>query len=80
MNKLITAYGAWGIRLMKMSEHTDQSWNDIFGVLDEDRRNYCVFNISSGRVIDDCLTLKEAKDIAEEYSWKDHELEVEYEG
>jgi hypothetical protein len=59
-----------------MKEHSEDSWNDLFGCEDEDRRNYLVYNLQ-GKVLDTCLTLSEAKSYAEQLNWEDMEIEIE---
>ena len=54
------------VRAMTVAEHSDNTWEAIFGVADEDCRNYCVVYVPSGRVVADLLTFEEAKDEAEE--------------
>ena len=54
----------YSFRIMSMSEHTDQSWEELFNCEDDIRRNYCVFNTNSLRVIEDTLTFSEAKEQA----------------
>ena len=56
------------VRTMKMSEHTDTSWDAIFDVADEDRRNYCVYRDDTGRVLDSELTFSEATEFAQDFN------------
>ena len=52
------------IERMTMSEHSDTSWEALFGCEDEDRRNYKL--MYNGRAIETELTFKEA------HEWKMH--------
>ena len=65
-------------RIMSMSEHTDTSWEDLFGCDDVVRRNYCVFNKDTLRVVDDCLTLAEAKEQAAYWTDVEEQVQAEY--
>jgi hypothetical protein len=71
-------YGRWLIRTMKMSEHTKESWIDIFEVEDDKRRNYAVVDWNTNKLVDDQLTFTEAKSYAEQLQWEDMEFELEY--
>ena len=52
------------IERMTMSEHSDTSWEALFGCEDEDRRNYKL--MYNGRAIETELTFREA------HEWKAH--------
>lgn len=53
------------VRTMKMSEHDDDSWNDIFNCPDDVRRNYAVVD-NEQRVFSLLNTFKEATAEADE--------------
>jgi hypothetical protein len=52
------------IEHMRPSEHSEDSWDSLFGCADEDRRNYKL--MYKGRAIETELTFKKA------HEWKMH--------
>ena len=59
-----------------MSEHSDTSWEALFGCEDEDRRNYKLMYCD--RVIDTELTFKEAEELKAYYEQEDDELNYQW--
>ena len=57
------------IKLMNPSEHTDHSWEALFGCEDEDRRAYKL--MYRDRVIDTELTFKQAQEWKAYYEAED---------
>lgn len=66
------------VRTMTMSEHTRESWDDLFGIDDSERKNYCIIYVPTGKAIDWHLTLGEAKDQAEYLQDLDDQDDAEY--
>ena len=60
---------SYRVRRMKMSEHTQESWEALFEA-GEDKPNYCVVS-PAGKVLDSCLTLEQARDEATYYQEQD---------
>lgn len=57
------------IKTMTLSEHSDTSWEALFGCEDEDRRAYKL--MYRNRVIDTELTFKEAQELKAYYEQED---------
>ena len=57
------------IKTMTLSEHSDTSWEALFGCEDEDRRAYKL--MYRDRVIDTELTFKEAHELKTYYEAED---------
>lgn len=57
------------IERMTMSEHSDTSWEALFGCEDEDRRNYKL--MYNGRAIETELTFREAQELKNCYEAED---------
>ena len=57
------------IKTMTLSEHSDTSWEALFGCEDEDRRAYKL--MYRDRVIDTELTFKEAHELKAYYEAED---------
>ena len=57
------------IKIMNPSEHSDTSWEALFGCEDEDRRNYKL--MYNDRVLDTELTFSEAKELKTHYEAED---------
>lgn len=57
------------IERMRPSEHSDTSWEALFGCEDEDRRNYKIMYGST--LVDQELTFSEAKEMKAYYEAED---------
>lgn len=69
---------SYEFRIMSMREHTEESWQELFGCEDDVRRNYCIFNKDSLRVVEDLLTFSEAKEQAKYWTDVGEQDQVEY--
>lgn len=67
------------IKTMEPSEHSDTSWEALFGCEDEDRRNYKL--MCGSTCVDQELTFSEAKELKAYYEQEDAlaaDFETEY--